>query len=471
MGILACAISGTVTSNRFGFALEGSWCAFDRIYFDSLNGQLKNTYPKWVGFEHLSKNLTNIKNFLGKIQKVQKSDFEGKYFEDFRNKYIELSGESKNLILRKIANDSLFIVSKYEVIIDSVNQLTEFREDMEINLGNNIKYFNAVKSDFETNFKEELLGNYYYYAKIFKAFGKVLTMIYFCLLIIVSTFSAFSMMFYACLKRQGYLNIFMHVLWNIIRFFMFSFFIYGAAFGICWLFLKDAIAYVMFVFGKDNLENKSYLLPKNEGKDFLQYCLLDDDNNYENRLYKNLVFFFENYFNSILELNTFLENYSYDTSTEFQELINKQNLFYNNVKTKLNEICVGDFLEISLLASRKGGIFGSFDCSFLKSDLAMVYRTLYDLSIEARILCALSCCISFFGAIFVYFFLLVMHHYNTELFFDNGNNFITGFEGFGNTKKKQINDPSHKKRKLRAEVELSSINEEYGGFQDNKNED
>ena len=41
MGILACAIYGTVTSNRFGFALEGSWCAFDRIYFDSLNAKIK----------------------------------------------------------------------------------------------------------------------------------------------------------------------------------------------------------------------------------------------------------------------------------------------------------------------------------------------------------------------------------------------------------------------------------------------
>ena len=467
MGILACAISGTVTSNRFGFALEGSWCAFDRIYFDSLNGQLKNTYPKWVGFEYLSKNLTTLKEFIGKIQDVQDSDFENTY-KNLKEAIIQKQEELKtNLILKKILNDTFFICSKYEKILDSVFQFTQFREDMEKNLNENINYFNLVKSDFEKDFKEELLNNYYYYAKIFKAFGKVLTMIYFCLLIIVSTFSAFSMMFYACLKRQGYLNIFMHVLWNIIRFFMFSFFIYGAAFGICWLFLKDAIAYVMFVFGKDNLENESYLLPKNKGKEFLQYCLLDDDNNYKNRLDKNLVYNFDNYFNSILELNTFLENYNYDTAMEFKEW----DKLYTNIKTKLNEICGKDCLEFSIMANRNGGIFGSFDCSFLKSDLAMIYRTLYDLSIEARILCALSCCISFFGAIFVYFFLLVMHHYNTELFFDNGNNFITGFEGFGNTKKKQINDPSHKKRKLRAEVELSSINEEYGGFQDNKNED
>ena len=40
----------------------------------------------------------------------------------------------------------------------------------------------------------------------------VLSMIYFCLLSFVLTAAWVSMMFYACLKRQGYLITFMHVL-------------------------------------------------------------------------------------------------------------------------------------------------------------------------------------------------------------------------------------------------------------------
>ena len=123
------------------------------------------------------------------------------------------------------------------------------------------------------------------------------------------------------------------------------------------------------------------------------------------------------------------------------------------------------------LTKRKGGLFGFLDCSFLKSDLHMMYRTVYDLSVEARILCALSCCIGFFGAVFVYFFLLVLHHYNTEIFFDTGKSIFTGFEGYGNTKKKAINDPSYKKRKIRSEIELSSRNEEYSYKLANKNDE
>jgi hypothetical protein len=54
--MLACCISACVTINRFGFALDGAMCSFDRIYYDFKNGQLEDTeskYPKWKGFSKL----------------------------------------------------------------------------------------------------------------------------------------------------------------------------------------------------------------------------------------------------------------------------------------------------------------------------------------------------------------------------------------------------------------------------------
>ena len=54
----------------------------------------------------------------------------------------------------------------------------------------------------------------------------------------------------------------------------------------------------------------------------------------------------------------------------------------------------------------------SFDCSFLQNDLNLMYNALYDLSIQSRILCAISCCIAFFSEIFTYFYLLSIYHYN-----------------------------------------------------------
>ena len=116
----------------------------------------------------------------------------------------------------------------------------------------------------------------------------------------------------------------------------------------------------------------------------------------------------------------------------------------------------------------------SFDCSFLKYDLNQLYRALSDASVESRILAALSLCLSFFGAVALYFFLLVMHHYNNELFFDSGKSIFTGFDGFGGGYKKKIHDkdPAYKKRKLRAEIELTSKNDEQSAYKNvNKNEE
>ena len=67
MGVLASCISAFVTVNRVGFALEGAWCAFDRIYYDSLYGQLKTTPPRWEGLEKSKNTLGNITTFCGQL--------------------------------------------------------------------------------------------------------------------------------------------------------------------------------------------------------------------------------------------------------------------------------------------------------------------------------------------------------------------------------------------------------------------
>ena len=123
---------------------------------------------------------------------------------------------------------------------------------------------------------------------------------------------------------------------------------------------------------------------------------------------------------------------------------------------------------------KKGGIFGFFDCGFLENDLNMASRATYDISKESKILSDLSFTSSFFGAIAVYFYLLVMHHYNNELFFDSCKSIFRGFDGFGGgyKTKNRNQDPAYKKRKLRAEIELTSRNDEDNNYKNiNKNEE
>ena len=265
------------------------------------------------------------------------------------------------------------------------------------------------------------------------------------------------MMFYACLKRQGYLLTFMKVLWNIIRFFMFSFFLYGTAYGIGFLALRDAVACVMYIFNENLYQddvNDVKLI--NGGYDFFKFCL---DNTKSNNL---KTIFEERYWTS---LNDFFTNYrelnESTYSTESKSIFDFDG-FRNQITRTEPRITKEQFEYLYKEAGREGGIFGSFDCSFVKSDLNVLYTALYDASVESRNLAALSLSASFFGAVAVYFYLLVMHHYNNDLFFDSGKSIFKGFDGFGGGyhKKNKSQDPAYKKRKLRAELELTSKNDE-----------
>ena len=457
LGLLACCISGFVTTNRFGFALEGSYCSFERFYYDSIYGQLKENYPKWEGLENLSKKLGKLDEFINNEMAKYTSlrdglekninFYEGYYDKNFLDLYFKNCSNNSHVICKLAINKTLPFSIRYGRILDSYNKMIYFKNNFDTNgkyLSDIITYINNMKNDF-TNLKDRFLSKFHYYARIANGWGRVLTMIYFCLLLIAVTFAGFSMMFYVCLRNQGYLAIFMHVLWNIIRFFIFSFFFYGAAYGMCYLALRDAVAYVMFVFGENNilLNDRSYLIPTDQGRKYLQTCLINENNNFKYLVDDILTSSLEDIFKNANELKELMENKEnfYLKSTDgYSSLVTYQKEFINQIigRTKT-------------------------------SDLAMMYRTLYDLSVEARILCALSCCIGFFGAIAVYFFLLVMHHYNMDLFYDSGQSIFIGIEGNSKRKKISNKDPGYKKRKIRSEIELSSRNEEYSGA--NRNED
>ena len=488
LGILACCISGFVTANRFGFAINGSYCSFERFYYDSKFGQLKDTYPKWEGFTFMKNNLKSLKNFvdtfkdpsnlynellkkadgndylkqLSAFDKEKKPEYNGYFSEEFISNLNEIDPIHERI---------LPIIENYKKIVDSTYNLWKLNENFFANIDTLYNNFRNIDSDFDS-LNSKFIKEFYFFARIANGWCRILTTIYFSLLLTATTFACVSMMFYSCLRRQGYLSVFMHVLWNIIRFFMFSFFFYGAAYGMGFLALRDAVVFVKFVFGEENLDvqrdAKINLIPTGKGKDYLNYCLIKNTNDYKNQLNNILTSSLEDFFGAYSELKEELKiDYSFkeiDSNPKLYTAWKEMHKFMNdNID---DNICKGtekECEELSAIAKRKGGLFGSYDCSFLKRDLDMMFRTVYDAAIESRILCALSCCIGFFGAIAVYFFLLVIHHYDNELFYDAGQSNFIGFEGFGNKRNDISKNPAYKKRKIRSEIELSSRNDQYSG--------
>ena len=508
LGMLACCISAFVTVNRFGFALEGSWCAIDRIYFDITKGQLKVTQPRWEGFKNNTDILTTFSKIFTTLNgqsdniytklipdtgddkekwepvngTLKDYQLEGYITTDFKNKVAEETEPDKEKIIKFV----LPYTTRYAKIISSLYKLQKISGAGTTKMDDIKKYFQeSILSKMKTDLIDDKFD---YYARTLRACLKVLSMIYYCLLLIAVICAGVSMMFFACLKRQGYLITFMHVLWNVIRFFIISFFLYGTAYGIGFLVIRDSVAYMMYVFGENLKETTPLLLPDGDGKEFLSICLRDTDNNFKTKIDV------KDDYEYTTPLNDFFTNYQ-EISKLFDKISENDNSYpsvmINEMKNNLKKVYTGELCSatgadtstkatqsecenLSTRAVQEGGLFGTFDCGFLKSDLAQLYRALYDASVESRILAALSLCSSFFGAVAVYFFLLVMHHYNNELFFDSGKSIFTGFDGFGaGYKNKNINkDPAYKKRKLRAEIELTSRNDENSEYKGiNKKED
>ena len=467
LGVLACCISAFVTVNRFGFALEGAWCGVDRIYYDSLYGQLKTSEPKWEGFSLVNTTSKNLFSFY---------------------EFIKANTDWKNILLKQVSADKTWIIHPNLDIYYLDGDPNTLIENNQLCLTRFTKIINSVKRlflfDYSTQktaldkiddqakfekIKGDFLEKFYYYSKTLKACLKVLAMIYYCLLLIVITAAGVSMMFFACLKRQGHLLIFMKVLWNVIRFFMFSFFLYGTAYGIGFLAIRDAVAYVMYVFNENLDLDETKIKLVGNGKDFFNFCLKNENSNLKTRYEEIYISSIDDFFTNFRELNK--------SACTYGNIITNLNAFYAKTSETGTKLTKAQFDYLYSQAGKKGGLFGSFDCGFLKSYLNLLYTAIYDASVESRILSALSLCSAFFGAVAIYFYLLVMHHYDNELFFDGSKSIFKGFGGFGGgyKKKNKEQDPAYKKRKIRAEIEITSKNDDQSGYKEikdvNKNDE
>lgn len=462
LGMLACCISACVSINRFGFALDGALCSLDRIYYDFLNGVLKEESPKWTGFTDVKTLSENLKEVETKINSLEIKNWDTtdtspddyskdvKFYDNIYTKLQESLGILKYIYANYKNNKPMERLYNY--------------------LEGNITTFDNLKNNFLKECSD--------YGKVLFGWMKVLAMIYYCLFLITITFAGVAMMFYACLKRQGYLITIMHILWNTIRFFMFSFFIFGAAYGIFDLVLKDSISVIKKLFIDNDLRKATNLVPA----EFLVYCtekdsnlakmIINDDND-DKLISGKLISELQNFFYTYKELKDNL----IQKQGEIQDPESPDYTSITAMITNLENLCKDekfDCVDLTSRAYEKGGIFGYYECGFVQYDLNMTARAIYDVSKESKILSGLSLTSAFFGAVAVYFYLLVMHHYNNELFFDSGKSIFRGFDGFGGgyKKKNRNQDPAYKKRKLRAEIELTSRNDEDNNYKDiNKNEE
>ena len=510
-GITACGISGIVIVVRFGKILNAVQCSYERVYYDLKFGQLKDSYPRWEGIskntEKLSKSKELVENLLKRYntfsdiipgdesQFPSNYNLKGEYSTEFIQSINEINTKlclghsSSTSVYVNFENTSEIIYNCSEPkdpntfigkMVDKINKINHeisdktkdlqesltfikdngqyYKEDLD----KAIKNFEDISINLDDTYNKIILDNITYYINVAKGCGHIWNMVYLIILCCISFFGIILLMGYTYLKNQNNLIIPMHIVWNCIKFFEFSFFMFGAAFGMLSLGLRDAIEYNKYLFG-DNLneDTTTYLMPNtSNSKQFLRTCLSDENTYYASNIDSALSYDLNNFYtgyNNLLKVinkqvdldefsrkmdikkidrrnleelvtdgqteeniidgtsdfSDFIEDFSFITIMgNFTRMINNlQNKLKNDLPTQLNLNLNSTEMEI-----KEGEFIDSFDCGFLKNDISMIYNILYDLSVESRILCVISCCIAFFGEIVVNAYLLTMYHYNNTEF-------------------------------------------------------
>ena len=505
-GVFACCISGFVTSHYFSNKVQTTKCVYERVYYDSKYGEIKKNITKWEGLEEINRQaiIKKFEEFLY-INKTDnyvlpfdfdknewnegdkkllldpkvyyKKSFQDQLKNDIIKKCIQYPGSIRDLKGELICDSNLtdhnsFIyeyinevtrITKY--FSDEVNQIKDFinpdkRKQREKSYGNEVNVANNTLkniSDDLNNYKTVFLDKADYYINVSKICGYILVTIYYSILLAIVVCSCFLLWAYSYFKEQRLIYTFMHVAWNILKFFSFSFFMFGAAFGALYLVSRDLIGYNQFLFN-DNLASNAttYLLPNGASKEFLRYCINEEDSNYINNFELPTILLLKDLYNNMNKGKNINEkNYNFtklsekitcyyifsedlrniEEDTDTEQIIDTFELDFsevgNKVKEMINQIHNELYHDSNLRILQKtesniineigelGKTIDKLNCGFLKTEIQILYDSLYGLSIESRISCALCCCIGFFLEFSIAFYLLVLYHYNNNEFKDD----------------------------------------------------
>ena len=367
-GMIACCISGYVFVYRFKVDLAGATCAFEKLYWDMKEGQLRKEYPKWDGLNSIGSKLVLLSQF---IEKLMNLDNEGNTLytpgDDWKEEdnligsreYIDAIKRLKEMINGKNIKYSLsegvyeleeetgtdLNITFFSYYIDTDNIaapntffgkiMLEIREkinpyitklksaqekinDLILNANSYINSLknvssdiNAINSDWD-KFRPYILDNWDYYRKVTKAFFYIVLLIYFILVLILAIAGISFLVGYVCLKDQKLMRSILVIIWNAVKFFSFSFFMYGGTFGMLSYAFKDGIGFMNYAFGAENLNSeKPMIIPNGTSIPMLKYCLLGNKTNFINNFNLDILLI-ESLENLYTELNKII---SYDSSS------------------------------------------------------------------------------------------------------------------------------------------------------------
>lgn len=409
-GIIACCISGYVYAERFKKNLYGSTCAIERLYYNIYDGQILNTTnPIWIGFSKIIQQIYQL-NYLRDIFIV-----DGNYSLNRPkiNETFNVSVNSSDLLI--IENKVNYIENLYNKFLSIIYKILNPESDSESKIENITSRLQKLKESFE-NFGDKIVEKYNDYRIFMKKF------IYICFQTLYSfmlTFAVLEIIFLFGLvfDKDDLFYFLTFIFWYLIMLLSVTSFFIGACYGMINFGIKDGIGYLMYVFGKENMELEKPIIIS-QYKDFINICLLEKnekgnlslhyelesltDNSSFRGIYKEINYLYE----KIEEEKKQQKEEESENKTELINTIQEKYSTYIQNITIMTEILhkkINQFFKTFLGGSKATSVtdnpFSFMNCNFIENDLKVTYKALFDLSEKVKVLTALTLCIAFFTLI------------------------------------------------------------------------
>ena len=291
--------------------------------------------------------------------------------------------------------------------------------------------------------------NYEKYRKIMNGIGFYLTLVIYSVLLVIC-FGCLLFLILYFIYQKNYFILFSQIFWHLLIFLSIVLFILVAFFGMLGYGVNDGIAYIKYVFGKENINN-SKVIVINNFKTFINQCLNEENalvNNYGLKNYYSVYYNYKSLYKqqsliSKIKIQS-IENFTGDDSSvvemikslndKFKEMLIEMN---NTIKT-IDENLTSKYQNIEKILSLKKksttNFFYFMDCSFLKYDLEMSYIILYDFQNKVYCLFIITVCAAFFSITSVVF--MIMAILRKKESYDKEEEDEENEDSFGSMKKK-----------------------------------
>ena len=441
-GIFACCIAGFVTANRLGFCTYAVQCAYERIYYDTLNGQIKNSVPKWEGINNILTNLNSLDSIYNDVAITLDKEFYLEKTNDIPENCNLIYPVPKNVSGRlcKLREDTRKKI--YQQLYPGVTSLYNLNKIKAFHKDSDTTYkdeFDKLKSALE-DYKNKFMSDFEYYVHTARGLGQILPIIYFAILLTTIVAALTLLIIYYCncipfFNQNDYIFP-MHIIWNIIRFFIFSFFMYGCGYGMVFLLARDEIRFLKYILEEQSIDggNTPYELSADTVK-FFNYCLKGQ--NMFQEVYKN--HFPDEFISNVIDFENWKKSNSvYSGDGDDAEIYQKYREALENAYS-VNGESLSYYRNIY---NSTGSVYSILKCDFIGYEFNLLYNALWDFSWEARILCTISCFIGFLGVIGVYGFLWTMHSWRRD---DNGGyRYVRNIQEGGYRNRNEFEKPEEK---------------------------